>query len=135
MIGRSPPEPWSQASRRPRSESAGSSSSRPLRAVRDGLRASSWRLDPAHEPPPQERVLRLLVTEQTFASGQRADGRVQEPDIYIDESELVLTIYVTPQPGHQNGTRNPQTPVRITLPEPVGPRQLIDGALWAGREV
>jgi hypothetical protein len=32
-------------------------------------------------------------------------------------------------PGFQNNTPNPETPVRIALPHPVGPRRLIDGAL------
>jgi hypothetical protein len=108
---------------------AGSSAARPLRATRDGIRASSWRLDPGREPQPGETVLRVLVSEQTFASGQRADGRVQVPDIYVDADELVLTIFVTPRPGYQSGSRNPETPVRIALPHPVEQRRLIDGAL------
>ena len=108
---------------------AGSSAARPLRATRDGIRASSWRLDPTREPQPGESALRVLVSEQTFASGQRADGRVQVPDIYIDDAELVLTIFVTPRPGYQSGSRNPETPVRIALRHPVGRRRLIDGAL------
>ena len=108
---------------------AGASAARPLRAARDGIRASSWRLDPSREPQPGETVLRVLVTEQTFASGQRADGRVQVPDLYVDADELVLTVFVTPRPGYQSGSRNPETPVRIALPHPVGERRLIDGAL------
>jgi hypothetical protein len=74
-------------------------------------------------------VLRVLVSEQTFASGQRADGRVQVPDVYVDADLLVLTIFVTPRPGYQSGSRNPETPVRIALPYPVEQRRLIDGAL------
>lgn len=108
---------------------AGSSAARPLRATRDGIRASSWRLDPTRKPQPGESVLRVLVSEQTFASGQRAAGRVQAPDIYVDDAELVLTIFVTPRPGYQSGSSNPETPVRIALPHPVEQRRLIDGAL------
>jgi hypothetical protein len=101
----------------------------PLRASREGVRASSWRLDPSHELDPAETVLRLLVTEQAHASGKRADGRVLAPDIYSDGDELVLTVFVTPRPGFQNGLPNPETPVRVSLPHPVGPRRLVDGAL------
>jgi len=107
----------------------GSSAARPLRATRDGIRASSWRLDPSHESQPGETVLRVLVTEQAFASGRRAHGRVLPPDIYIDADELVLTIFVTPQPGFQNNTPNPETPIRVVVPERIGPRRLVDGAL------
>jgi hypothetical protein len=108
---------------------AGSSAARPLRATRDGIRASSWRLDPRAEYSPDDEVLRLLLTEQTFAGGQRADSRVLAPDIYIDEGELVLTMFVTRRPGFQWGSNNPETPVRVALGEPVGLRRLIDGAL------
>jgi len=107
----------------------GSSAARPLRATRDGIRASSWRLDPTHDAKADETVLRLLVSEQAFASGQRASGRVLAPELYVDAGELVLTIFVTPMAGFQNGTPNPETPVRVALPHPVGPRRLIDGAL------
>ena len=106
-----------------------SSAARPLRATRDGIRASSWRLDPTHEPAADDTVLRVLVTEQTFSGGQRADRRVLAPDIHLDADQLVLTLFVTPRPGFQAGSRNPETPVRIALPEPVGLRRLIDGAL------
>jgi hypothetical protein len=110
-----------------------STAGRPLRATRDGIRASSWRADPSREVQPEESVLRVLLTEQSIAGGQRADGRVLEPDVYIDLDELVLRMFVTPRPGHQSGSRNPETPVRVALPEPVGTRKLIDGALARAR--
>jgi hypothetical protein len=100
-----------------------------LRAMRDGIRASSWRLDPTREPGPEERVLRVLVTEQAFASGQRADGRVLVPDAYMDADEVVLRMFVAPRPGYQTAMGNPETPVRIALAEPLGERRLLDGAL------
>ncbi len=103
---------------------------RPLRAARDGIRASSWRLDPTTEPGPDDTLLRVLVTEQTFAGGQRAHGRVLPPDLHVDAEELVLTIFVTPKPGFLLRTPNPETPVRVALPHPIGPRRLSDGALY-----
>jgi len=105
------------------------SSSRPLRAVRDGIRASSWRPDPTHEVRPEDTVLRVLVTEQTFASGQRADGRLLTPELFADEAELVLRMFITPRPGYQSAAGHPETPARIALPQPAGARHLIDGAL------
>ena len=108
----------------------GTSAARPLRAARDGIRASSWRMDPTHVLDPDDTTLRVLVTEQTFAGGQRAHGRVLAPDLYVDIEELVLTMFVTPAPGFQSRTPNPETPVRIALPTPIGPRRPIDGALY-----
>ena len=106
------------------------SAGRPLRASRDGIRASSWRLDPTHPAEPKDTVLRVLVREQTFAGSQRADGRVLPPNLHLDAEQLVLTMFVTPQRGFQVRAPNPETPVRIALPEAVGARELIDGALY-----
>jgi hypothetical protein len=106
---------------------------RPLRATRDGIRASSWRLDPTHELSADDTVLRILVTEQTYAGGKRADGRLLDPDLYEDEDELILTMFVTPREGFQTRSPNPETPVRVALPRPVGNRELIDGAVYEPR--
>jgi hypothetical protein len=110
------------------------SSGRPLRATRDGIRASSWRLDPSHPAEPSDTVLRVLVREQTFAGSQRADGRVLAPDLHLDAEQLVLTMFVTPRPGFQSRSPNPETPVRIALPQAVGDRLLIDGALYPAND-
>ena len=103
---------------------------RPLRVTRDGIRASSWRLDPTYELRADDTVLRILVTEQTYAGGKRADGRVLDPDLYEDEHELILTMFVTPLEGFLMRTPNPETPVRVVLAQPVGGRELIDGAVY-----
>jgi len=103
---------------------------RPLRVTRDGIRASSWRLDPTYEPRTDDTVLRILVMEQTYAGGKRADGRVLDPDLFEDERELILSMFVTPREGFQMRSPNPETPVRVALSQPVGNRQLVDGALY-----
>ncbi len=103
---------------------------RPLRATRDGIRASSWHLDQAVELKPEDAVLRVCVTEQTFAGGRRADGRVLAPDLYESEHELILTMYVKPETGFQMRRPNPETPVRVALAHPVGDREVTDGAMY-----
>ena len=103
---------------------------RPLRAARERIRASSWRLDPNADPDPGTTVLRVLVTEQTYAGAQRATGRVLAPDLHAGAEDLVLTMFVTPKPGFQVRAPNPETPVRVALPEPLGRRRLTDGALY-----
>jgi hypothetical protein len=108
------------------------STARPLRATRDGVRASGWRLDPTREPNPQDTIVRVLVTEQTLASGKRADTRLLAPDLHVGVDELVLTMFVTPRQGFQVRSPNPETPARVALPNPIGRRRLIDGALYDG---
>jgi hypothetical protein len=55
---------------------------------------------------------------------------VLAPDLYLAGEQLLLTMFVTPRPGFQNRAPNPETPVRIALPHPLGQRQLVDGALY-----
>ncbi len=107
------------------------SNGRLLRATRDGIRASSWHLDEVVEVKPEDTVLRICVTEQTFAGGRRADGRVLAPDLFESEQELILTMYVKPESGFQMRRPNPETPVRVALAHPVGHREVIDGAAYA----
>ncbi len=108
------------------------SSGRPLRTIREGIRASRWRLDPPHDLDPAQRELRILVTEQTWAGGNPADDRLLVPDLHVGENELVLTIFVTPRPGFQIRAPDPETAARVALPCPVGSRRIIDGALFGG---
>lgn len=108
----------------------GASNARPLRAVRDGVRASSWRLDPTVELGHDPQELRILVTERTMATGTPVAGRLLAPDLYLDEQRAVLTVYVRPIAGYVGRTRKHETPVIVTLPEPLAGRQLLDGALY-----
>jgi hypothetical protein len=106
------------------------STGRPLRATREGIRASGWRLDPTREPDPAHTELRLLITEQTWAGGMRADDRLLAPDLHVGDEELVLRVFVTPRSGFQVRSPNPETPARLALPAPLGRRRVIDGALY-----
>lgn len=108
----------------------GASNARPLRAVRDGVRASSWRLDPTVELGPDPHELRILVTERTMATGSPVAGRLLPPDLYLDEHTAVLTVYVRPIEGYVGRTGKHETPVIVRLPEPLAGRQLLDGALY-----
>jgi hypothetical protein len=101
-----------------------------LRRTRDGIRASSWDLDPTHELTPEDTVIRMLVTEQTRSGGELAHKRLLAPDLYDGRDELMLAMFVTPKPGAQMPSGTLETPVRVQLPSPVGERLLIDGALY-----
>lgn len=108
----------------------GISPARQLRASRGGLRASSFRVDPDRPPKPEDTTVRLLVVERTRAGGRLAFGRFQAPDLYLDEQEALLRIYVNPLQGWQAGTRPWETPVLVELPEPLGTRTVVDGAIY-----
>jgi len=108
----------------------GASNSRPLRAVRDGVRASSWRLDPTFALGPELTALHILVTEQTMASGTSVEDRLLTPDLHFGDERIVLRVYVQPLEGYIGRTSRHETPVIVALPEPLGRRQVIDGALY-----
>ena len=106
------------------------SPARQIRAARGDVRASSFRVDPDAPPTPADTVLRLLVVEQTRAGGRLAYGRFQAPDLYLDADEVMLRCFITPLDGWQAGTRRWETPVLVQLPEPLGPRRVVDGAIF-----
>jgi hypothetical protein len=116
--------------RRDRWAPLGVSNSRPLRATRDGVRASSWRLDPRFMPAADDAELRILITEQTFASGALADDRLLAPELYLADDRAVVRIYVRPIEGYVGRSAKHETPAIIQLPEPLGEREVIDGALY-----
>jgi hypothetical protein len=119
-------------SRRHKWTSVAVSTGQPLRATRDGVRASGWRLDPTRELDPEDTIVRVLVTEQTWAGGKRADSRLLTPDLHVGRDELTLRMFVNPRPGFQVKSANPETPARVLLPTPIGQRRLTDGALYHG---
>jgi hypothetical protein len=116
--------------RRNRWSPLGASNARPLRAVRHGARASSWRLDPGFVPGPDDLEVRVLLTEQTMASGTPAVDRLLEPELYLGADQAVLRLYVRPLAGYVGRTAKRETPVIVRLPVPLGDRRLVDGALY-----
>jgi hypothetical protein len=104
--------------------------SKPLRTTRDGIRASSWQLDPTQQLNPEDTIIRMLVTEQTRSGGELAHKRLLAPDLHDGHDELVLTMFVAPKPGVGMPSGTLETPVRVRLPSAVGDRLLVDGALY-----
>lgn len=131
-----PPQMLTVAVKRGRGEHwsvVGVSNSRPLRAIREGTRASSWRPDPDFPLDPEQTEVHLLVTEQTMATGRMAEDRMLAPDVFIDAERVVLRLYVKALEGYVGRTRRHETPVVVRLAEPIGERTLIDGALYEAR--
>jgi hypothetical protein len=101
-----------------------------LRRTRDGVRASSWQLDPNTELTTEDTIIRMLVTEQTRSGGELAHKRLEAPDLHDGDDELMVAMFVTPKPGVQMPSGTLETPVRVQLPTPLGDRLLVDGALY-----
>jgi hypothetical protein len=116
--------------RRDKWSSAAVTRDKPLRRTRDGVRASSWQLDPTQELTTDDTIIRMLVTEQTRSGGELAHKRLLAPDLHDGRDELVVAMFVTPKPGVQMPSGMVETPVRVRLPSPLGERLLVDGALY-----
>lgn len=66
--------------------------------------------------------------------GACATGRVLAPWVHYGEKRLTVTYFVRPREGAQTCPGNPPTPVTLRLDEPLGPRELVDGARpWPSR--
>ena len=76
----------------------------------------------------ESTAIDVLVNEVGCASGKPADGRIATPEITYTENAVVVTIRVVPRSGPQTCPSNPDTPYTLELDEPLGERQLLDGA-------
>lgn len=88
---------------------------------------AQWMLAEEADLAPESTQIALLVREVECASGQSAEGRI---GVAVDyrEDEIVLTAYVRPLDGDQRCPSNPPTPFLLELAEPLGRRDLVNGA-------
>ena len=90
---------------------------------------ASWWVDPAAAPlPPDVTAIPALISEEACASGQPPEGRVLEPQVFSSETAVLINIWIRRQLTGQDCQSNPVVPLEITLPEPLGGRQLLDGS-------
>jgi hypothetical protein len=86
-----------------------------------------WAPAPDADLSPSAVEIDLLVNERACASGQDAEGRIAPPGVEYRDDAVVVTIRVIPKPGPQTCPSNPDTPYTLTLDEPLGDRELLDG--------
>ncbi|MFW7413886.1 hypothetical protein [Demequina sp. SO4-18] len=84
-------------------------------------------LDPANPPTADTTELHLLVTEVGCNSGRPADGRIELVSHTETAAAVTVTLGVEPESGDQTCQGNPPTPFVVTLEEPLGDREVIDG--------
>lgn len=99
-------------------------------AYPDGLNQVEINLDPDNLPTPELTDIALLVTERACASGQPMGDRLLEPQIIEEADRVVLVFAAAINPGGADCPGNPSTSVIVTLADPLGSRELVDGGVF-----
>jgi hypothetical protein len=86
-----------------------------------------WRLPNGQVVNEDTREFVALVLEVSCASGRSSEGRIVGPEIEYTDETVTVTFGVRPLKGFRTCQGNPETPIRVTLAEPVGDRRLRDG--------
>ncbi len=96
--------------------------------VPDSFNAVDWRLDPEAPPDPRGMTLGVLVTERQCVSGQEVGERLRGPQVVMTDDVVRIAFAAEPPPGDSfNCPSNPETPVIVALPAPLGEREIVEG--------
>ncbi len=93
----------------------------------DGVSFASWRIDPANPPTPDATTIHVLGTEQACANGDPPIGRVLAPIVLPTDKAVTIALVVKHVPGGADCPGNPEFRQEVSLPTPLGTRQLFDG--------
>lgn len=89
---------------------------------------ADWAPSPDADLSAESTTVALDVIEQACASATSADGRIVVQELRYEEDAIVAIIGVIPRPGLNDCPGNPITSFTLELDEPLGGRQLLDGA-------
>ena len=89
---------------------------------------ATWRLDRAHPPDPSATSLSLLARETACAGGQAPGARMLAPIVVETDALVTIALVVRQVPGGADCPANPEVPVMVALPRPIGTRTLLDGS-------
>ncbi len=87
-----------------------------------------WELAPGETVRTSSQTFSVLVTELECASGTSPEGRIVPAAMLRYEDSVVVVFGVDPLPGPQTCEPGPPAEVTLDLGEPLGERQLMDGA-------
>jgi hypothetical protein len=91
--------------------------------------AAPWQLDPSEAAPGASSTsFQVRVNDTQCASGRSPEGRLREPQVRILPQAIVVTFTAERLDGFQTCPSHPSVTRTIRLPEPLGTRQLLDGA-------
>lgn len=98
--------------------------------VVDGLSLATWVLDPDLPAPDASTTqVTALVTERACTGATPMAGRLQPPRITSSDTAVIVVFAAVPLKGDMfTCPGNPSTRVNFELPDPLGDRQLLDGA-------
>ncbi len=95
--------------------------------------APVWTAAPNQSLEPGTSEFTVLVSRLGCNNG--VTGEVREPDVRLDAQRVVLTFAVEPdEPSAANCLSNDQVRFDVTLEEPLGERELVDGHCLSGGE-
>jgi hypothetical protein len=95
--------------------------------------SATWRLAPDQRVGADVTKFTVLVTRLGCNGG--VTGEVQPPAVDYQDRRIVLTFVVKPgEPSSATCQGNDQVPYDVSLEEPLGDRQLVDGQCLSGGE-
>ena len=102
-------------------------SAAPLLAACSGIGpdAAAWRLAPDKPITPDTTTFTALVTRIGCNNG--VTGDVHEPEIRLEDDEVVVTFTVASVRGEASCPGNDEVAYEVELAEPLGGRTLVDG--------
>lgn len=90
-----------------------------------------WRANPEDPPTSSAETFTALVTRLDCSSG--VTGEVLEPSIVVRHDAVVVTFEVAPLPrGNYTCQGNDEVPYVVDVGEPIGVRDVVDGACLSG---
>lgn len=95
----------------------------------EGLNAVDWVLAPSSLPlDPAATSLDILATERECVGGQEMGDRLVEPQVVMTAEKVRVVLAAEPPPGEAfECPGNPETPLTVELPQPIGDREVIEG--------
>ena len=93
---------------------------------------AEWELDPEFPPSGFGKMLHLLIVESACRSGIDPRPRLETPRIVYGDTTVTVALFVRPPPGGGAYTciGPPPVPIAVELAEPIGERELLDGAVY-----
>ncbi len=99
-----------------------------IQPIFEDVGRAQWELAPGETVSTSSQTFKVLVTELECASGTSPEGRVVPAAMLRYEDTLVVVFGVKPLTGAQTCQPGPPAEVTLDLGEPLGERQLMDGA-------